>query len=86
MDRVQELDIQVIAACHSPVIPRSKIYDAFTLNRSIPHGDPPPQPSQPDLEALMHWLATGQQYVWQPPSSNGSSAMGKAIMPRPAPE
>ena len=72
VDRVQELDIQVVAACHSPVIPRSKIDEAFTLIRGIPHGDPPPQPGQPDLEALMQCLATGQQYVWQPPSPNGS--------------
>ena len=69
---MQELDIQVIAACHSLVIPQSRKDEAFTSIRGIPHGDPLPQPGQPDLEALVHCLATGQQYLWQPPSCNGS--------------
>ena len=72
VDRVQGLDIEVVAACHSPKIPRSKIDEAFTMIRQIPHGDPPPQPMQADLEALMHALATGQQYVWEPPAPNGA--------------
>jgi hypothetical protein len=72
VDRVQGLDIEVLASCHSPVIPRSKIDEAFNTIRGIPYGDPPPHPGQPDLEALMHALATGQQYVWQPPSPDGA--------------
>ena len=72
VDRVQRLDIEVVASCHSPVIRRSKIDEAFTMIRQIPHGDPPPQPMQADLEALMHALATGQQYVWEPPAPNGA--------------
>jgi flavorubredoxin len=71
VDRVQGLDLQVVAACHSPVIPRSKIDEAFTTIRGIVNLDPPPQPGQPDLEALMHALARGEQYVWEPPSPNG---------------
>ncbi len=67
VDRVQALDIQVIAACHTPVIRRPQMDEAFNLIRQIPHGDPPPQPGQPDLEALMRALASGQPYVWQPP-------------------
>jgi hypothetical protein len=27
---------------------------------------PPAQPGQVDLEAMMHALATGQGYAWQP--------------------
>jgi hypothetical protein len=72
VDRVQGLDIEVLAACHTPVIPRPKIDEAFNTIRKIPLGDPLPQPGQPDLEALMHALSTGQQYVWQPPSPDGA--------------
>ncbi len=74
VDRVQKKDISLLAACHSPVIPRSKISEAFDMIRKIPQGDPPPQPCQPDLEELMHCVATGTQYVWQPPMppSNGA--------------
>ena len=68
VDQVQRLDIQAIAACHTPVIRRPKIDEAFDLIRGIPYGDPPPQPGQPDLEALIRALATGQPYVWEPPS------------------
>ena len=66
VDRVQRLDIEVVAGCHTPVIPRSRIDEAFNIIRGIPFGDPPPQPGQPDLEALMRAVATGQQYVWEP--------------------
>lgn len=67
VDRVQDLDIDVIAGCHTPIIPQKKVVDAFELIRSIPDGDPPPQPGQPDLEDLIKAAATGKQYVWQPP-------------------
>jgi hypothetical protein len=68
VDRVQKLDIEVIAACHTPVIRRPQISQAFDTIRKIPSLEPPPQPGQVDLEALMHAVATGQQYVWEPPS------------------
>jgi hypothetical protein len=71
VDRVQGLDLQAVASCHSPVIPRSKIDEAFTTIRGIVNLEPPPQPGQPDLDALMHALARGEQYIWEPPSPNG---------------
>ncbi|MGB2694267.1 MAG: MBL fold metallo-hydrolase [Dehalococcoidia bacterium] len=74
VDRVQKMDISVVAACHSPVIPNSHIDQAFNFIRQIPKMDPPPQPQQADLDDLMHCIATGKQYVWepQPPPSNGA--------------
>ena len=68
VDRVQGLDLRGVAGCHTPVIPKSRIDEAFSIIRGIPGGDPPPQPLQTDLEALMHAIATRQQYVWQPPA------------------
>jgi flavorubredoxin len=75
VDRVQTLDLQVVASCHSPVIPKSHIDTALNMIRKIPHLEPPPQPQQADLDALMHAVARGEQYVWEPPpppSTNGS--------------
>ena len=72
VDQVQSLDIEVLAACHSPVIPRSLVDQAFKVIRGIPFLDAPPQPGQPDLEELMHAMAVGKEYVWQPPSPNGN--------------
>ena len=71
VDRVQKLDIEVIAACHTPVIRRPQISEAFDTIRRIPSLEPPPQPGQVDLDALMHAVATGQQYVWEPPAPPG---------------
>jgi flavorubredoxin len=71
VDRVQRLDIEVIASCHSPVIRRGKIDDAFDIIRKIPDGEAPPLPQQADLQALNHAIATGQQYIWQPPTPSG---------------
>jgi len=68
VDRVQNLDIELLAGCHSPVIRRPQIDAAFQMIRDIPKGDAPPQPGQPDLDALMHAIATGQQYIWHPPA------------------
>jgi flavorubredoxin len=69
VDRVQKLDIEVIAACHTPVIRRPQISQAFETIRNIPSLEPPPQPSQVDLEELMHCVATGKQYIWEPPAA-----------------
>jgi flavorubredoxin len=77
VDGIQKMDISVIAACHSPVIRGSKIDDAFKMIRQIPHGDPPPQPNQLDLDELMHCIATGKEYAWEPgppPPANGGAA------------
>ena len=71
VDRVQGLDIQALAACHTPVIPRSRIDEAFDVIRGIPHVQPPPQPGQPDLEALVRALVTGEQDIWQPAPPDG---------------
>lgn len=72
VDRVQKLDIDVIAACHSPIIKRPQISKAFDMIRAIPSLDPPPQPQQADLDDLMHCIATGKQYVWEPPPPPGA--------------
>ncbi len=74
VDRVQSLDIEVMAACHTPVIKRAQVDNAFNMIRAIPHGDPPPQPVQADLDELMHCIATGTQYVWEPPAPAGNGA------------
>ncbi len=67
MDRVQGLDIEVVASCHSPLIRRPQIDQAFSLIRKVPYATVPDQPCQADLEALKYALATGQEYVWKPP-------------------
>jgi hypothetical protein len=64
---VQSRDPQVIAGCHTPTIGRDKMDEAFDLIRNLPFGAAPPQPVHADLEALIHAIATGQQYAWQPP-------------------
>lgn len=66
VDRVQNLEIELIAACHSPVIRKSEIDEAFTMIRKIPELDPPPQPLQVDLDEMMHAIATGKEYIWEP--------------------
>ena len=68
VDRVQNLEIELIAACHTPVIRKLRIDEAFSMIRKIPHSNPPPQPGQPDLDAMMHAIATGQEYAWEPPA------------------
>jgi hypothetical protein len=68
VDRVQKLDIETIAACHTPIINRPQISQAFEAIRGITTLEPPPQPTQVDLEALMHAVAQGQPYVWEPPA------------------
>jgi len=68
VDKVQSMDIEAIAACHTPVIRRPQIDDAFKVIRNLPSLEAPPQPQHVDLEALMHAVATGQQYVWEPPA------------------
>lgn len=72
VDRVQTLDIEVVAACHTPMIRKPQIGAAFEMIRKIPTLEPPPQPQQADLEALVHCIATGQQYVWEPPAPPGA--------------
>lgn len=67
VDRVQGLDIEVVASCHSPLIRRPQIDQAFSIIRGIPDAAVPPLPGNADLQALKLALATGREYVWQPP-------------------
>jgi flavorubredoxin len=73
VDRVQNLDIEVIASCHSPLIRRPQIDQAFSIIRGVPQAVVPPLPGHADLEALKRALATGQEYVWQPPAAASAS-------------
>jgi len=68
VDRVQGLDLEVVASCHSPVIRRPQIDQAFSLIRRVPYATVPDQPCQADLEALKYALATGREYAWRPPA------------------
>jgi flavorubredoxin len=72
VDRVQNLDINVIAACHTPVIRGTQMSTAFDMIRRIPKATPPAQPNQVDLDALMHAVATGKEYAWEPAPPSGS--------------
>jgi hypothetical protein len=72
VDRVQGLDLEVVASCHSPVIRRPQIDQAFSFIRNIPHAIVPDLPCQADLEALKYALATGQEYAWRPPAPGAS--------------
>jgi len=67
VDRVQDLDIEVVASCHSPLIRRPQIDQAFSIIRGVPNAVVPPLPGHADLEALKLALATGREYAWQPP-------------------
>jgi flavorubredoxin len=73
VDRVQNLDIEVIASCHSPPIRRPQLDQAFSIIRGVPQATVPPLPGHADLEALKRALATGQEYVWQPPAPAAAS-------------
>jgi flavorubredoxin len=67
VDRSQSLELSAVAACHSPVIRGTQIDEAFNMIRKLPGMDEAPQPCQVDLEALVHAVAVGEHYVWQPP-------------------
>jgi flavorubredoxin len=58
VDRVQSLDIQTVASCHSPVIEGSLIEQAFGHIRALPSLDPPPLPDQSVLDQII--AATAQ--------------------------
>jgi flavorubredoxin len=68
VDRVQNLELELIAACHTPVIRKPRIDEAFSMIRALPGTEPPPQPNQGDLDDLMHAIANGEEYVWEPPA------------------
>jgi len=53
VDRIEQLQASVIAACHTPVIPRSHIGAALDATRRSPHvTDVLPQPDQDVLDQI----------------------------------
>jgi hypothetical protein len=61
VDRVQNLDITTIAACHSPVIEGPFIERAFGRIRELPSLDPIPMPDQSVLDQIVAASAQPQQ-------------------------
>jgi flavorubredoxin len=53
VDRVQNLDIKTVAACHSPVIEGPFIEQAFARVRQFPTLDPPEMPDQSVLDQIV---------------------------------
>jgi hypothetical protein len=53
VDKVQGLDITMIAGCHTPVIEGPFIRRAFDLVREFPSVDPPPMPDQSILDQII---------------------------------
>lgn len=53
VDRVQSLDITMIASCHSPVIEGPFIDAAFAHIRALPTIEPPPMPAQVVLDEIV---------------------------------
>jgi len=53
VDKVQDLDITTIAACHTPVIEGPFIRRAFDRIRELPLVDPPPLPGQSILDQIV---------------------------------
>ncbi len=58
VDRIQDLDITTIAACHTPVIEGEFIERAFARVRELPTLDAPPLPDQSILDQIV--AATSQ--------------------------
>jgi flavorubredoxin len=56
VDRIEALQPQVIAACHSPVIDGAHVADAVAATRSAPSAVVPPQPDQSVLDTLQTLL------------------------------
>jgi flavorubredoxin len=57
VDRVQQLDITTVAACHTPVLEGATIAAAFDIVRGLPAADPPPLPDQVVLEQIVAAMA-----------------------------
>ncbi len=58
VDRIQNLDITTVAACHTPVLRGKRIDDAFAFVRNLPNVDCPPLPDQSVLDQIV--AATSQ--------------------------
>jgi hypothetical protein len=59
VDHVQNLDIQTIAACHTPVLEGEHIDAAFGWVRELPKAEPPPMPDQAVLEQIVAAMTAG---------------------------
>ncbi len=57
VDRVQQLDISVVAGCHTPVIRGSRIEEAFATTRRLPGEDAWHDFTQADLDTWMDAMA-----------------------------
>jgi len=57
VDRVQRLDISVVAGCHTPVIRGPRVESAFAATRRLPMLDAWHDFTQADLEAWMDAMA-----------------------------
>src|SRR3954451_16557649 len=53
VDGIQNLDIQALASCHSPVLRGAKIDEAFAIVRTLATADPPALPDQAVLEQIV---------------------------------
>lgn len=58
VDRIQNLDITTIAACHTPVLRGKRIDEAFAFVRGLPSADVPDLPDQSVLDQIV--AATSQ--------------------------
>jgi hypothetical protein len=58
VDKIQNLDITTVAACHTPVLRGKRMDEAFALVRNLPNVDPPPLPDQSVLDQIV--AATSQ--------------------------
>ncbi|MFI2434368.1 MBL fold metallo-hydrolase [Streptomyces sp. NPDC018693] len=69
VDDVQRLDAEVVAGCHSPVLRRPRIAEAFDLLRQLPEIPAWPEFTQADLD---QWMALAETSV--PPEQPRPSA------------
>jgi flavorubredoxin len=53
VDRIQNLDISTVAACHSPVLRGDRIDRAFAFVRNLPNVDMPDLPDQSVLDEIV---------------------------------
>ena len=63
VDRVQQLDITVVAGCHTPVIRGSRVAEAFATTRRLPNLEAWHDFTQADLESWMDAAAPASPQV-----------------------
>ncbi|MCO8126019.1 MBL fold metallo-hydrolase [Acidimicrobiia bacterium EGI L10123] len=59
VDRIADLQPQVLAGCHTPMIGRGHVADAIAATRIAPSAVVPPQPDQSVLDAIQSVLPAG---------------------------